>query len=167
MSISAVAIAIAVLVVSNLTSLFPIVFLTARTVPIPLGLLALAALSSGMLASVFLRLLATGRRQNRQDKKAERRAKQSNFEAEPQEQEFSFRTAEADYPRREPELVEDENLGPPVVDRAYSRENSTVHDANYRVIRAPKSPANPQPQVNSKLKPDEEDWGFDFEEDDR
>jgi hypothetical protein len=111
--------------------------------------------------------LATGRRQTLQDTKAERRAKRSNVEAEPQEQEFSFRTAEADYPRREPELVEDENLGPPVVDRPYSRENSTVHDANYRVIRAPKSPANLQPQVNSKLKPDEEDWGFDFEEDNR
>jgi hypothetical protein len=165
MSIAAVAIAIAVLVVSNLTSLFPLVFLTARTVPISLGLLALAALSSGVLASIFLRLLATGKRQTRQDKKAERRAQQNNFEAEPQEQEFPFRPV--DRTRREPELVEDENLERPVVDRGYSRENSTVYDANYRVIRAPQSPANSQPQVNSKLKPDEEDWGFDFEEDDR
>jgi hypothetical protein len=153
MSIAVVAIAIAVAVVSNLTSLFPVVFLTARTIPMPLGLLALAALSTGISASVFLRLLVTGGPKTQRDKKAERRAAQNNFPAEPMEQEPPFRNV--DRPLREPEL---EDTGPSA--------DSTIHDANYRVIRAPQAPPNSKPQVNSKLKPDEQDWGFDFDEED-
>lgn len=171
MWISAVAIAIAVVVVSNLISLFPLVFLTARTVPLPLGLLALTALSSGMLASILLRLLATGRATTKRDKRAERRAQQDNFEAEQIRggQEAPFRSVErpVDRPLHELELEEDEDLGPPIDRRSSAQGSRTVHDANYRVIRAPQPPASPQPQVNSRLKPDEEDWGFDFDEEDK
>ena len=154
MSIAVVAIAIAVVVVSNLTDAFQLVFWTARTVSIPLGLLALGAGSIGILASVLLRLLAS---RPRREPKADRRAAQPEFESEPEE---PFRPV--DRPLREPEPAEPEEYRSPVV----SKDKALVYDANYRVISAPKNPVTPKPQVNSKLKSDAEDWGFDFEEDD-
>jgi uncharacterized integral membrane protein len=172
MSIAVVSIAIAVAVVSNLTNTVPLVFGNARTVPIPLGLLALSAGSTGILASVFLRLIATG---SRRAPKAERRTAQPEFDeepilADPQANANEEPFGSVDRPWREPAERFDRSDRSDDPDRAASQyENRTqapVYDANYRVINAPPHPTAPQPQVNSKLKSDEEDWGFDFEEDD-
>lgn len=172
MSITVVSIAIAVAVVSNLTDALRLEFGTARTVPIPLGLLALGAGSTGILSSVFLRLIATG---SRRSPKAERRPAQPEFADEPSgANQEAFRAV--DPPWREPAEPEEYPLPRERSDRsnkaiggAFQAGNSghaPVYDANYRVINAPKNPATPKPQVNSNLQSDEEDWGFDFEEDD-
>jgi hypothetical protein len=165
MSIAVVTIAIAVAVVSNLTDTFRLVFWNARTVPVHLGLLALGAGSTGILAGVVLRLLAIGPRRAPQK---ERRAAQPEFEEEP------FRPVDRPFrdPVQDPEEPE-EYRAPRDSHRSIQddhdavehQKRATVYDANYRVINAPKNPATPQPQVNSNLKPDGEDWGFDFEED--
>jgi hypothetical protein len=153
MSIVVVAIAIAILVVSNLNTAYPLVFLTARTIPIPLGWLASGALMSGVLASLLLRFLGTGRQtipasKNRSKAVADppsNIADQPNFERSPQ-------------PERP--AIDDE----PEFEVAPSQPRPSVYEANYRVIRPPQN--TPQPKVDSNLRPDNEDWGFDFEEDD-
>jgi hypothetical protein len=156
MSIAVMTIAISVAVVSNLTDTLRLVFWNARTVPVHLGLLALGAGSTGILAGVLLRLLAIGPRRSPQN---ERRAAQPEFEEEP------FRPA--DRPVRDLEEPE-EYREPRESDRSIDENlaNAPVYDANYRVINAPKNPDTPHPQVNSKLQANGEDWGFDFEEDD-
>jgi hypothetical protein len=156
MSIAVVTIAISVAVVSNLTDTFQLMFWNARTVPVHLGLLALGAGTTGILASVLLRLLAISPRRG---PKEQRRTAQPEFEEEP------FRPV--DQPVRgleEPEEYREPRESDRSIDENLA--NAPVYDANYRVIKAPKNPAAPQPQVNSKLQPDGEDWGFDFEEDD-
>ncbi len=168
MSIAVVTIAIAVAVVSNLTDTFRLVFWNARTVPIHLGFLALGAGSTGILASILLRLLASGPRRGPKDK---RRTAQPEFEEEPfRPVDRPFRAPEEpeeyEDPRDSDRSIEADREASQYENReASQRANAPVYDANYRVINVPKSPATPQPQVNSKLRPDGEDWGFDFEED--
>jgi uncharacterized integral membrane protein len=151
MSMAVAAIALAVLVVSNLNTTYPLVFLTFRTIPIPLGWLALGAFSIGVIASLLLRLLRTGARSPK---------------VKPEKSDFSVATdpvlerprtqrvpAEPEY---EPEFYADEPRE--------TRPRPSVYEANYRVIKPP--PNAPQPKADSNLKPDSEDWGFDFDEND-
>jgi uncharacterized integral membrane protein len=166
MAIVLLIIACAILAVSNPLPTMQLAFLGRQTVPISLGLLGLAALGSGLAAGLGLRAAlwsyAASRSSKRSDKK--RRIDQP-------ETEFAYQP---------PQQLEEENIQDQPADRFdnYSRpsprpaaepepQKNIVHDANYRVINPPQNtPNNPatRPQVDSTLKPDNQDWGFDFDD---
>jgi uncharacterized integral membrane protein len=149
MSMAVAAIALAILVVSNLNTTYPLVFLTFRTIPIPLGWLALGAFSIGVIASLLLRLLRTGAR----SPKVKKEKSDSAFVTDPVLERPRTNQSPVE-PEYEPEFYADE-----------PRETRpSVYEANYRVIKPP--PNAPQPKADSNLKPDSEDWGFDFDEND-
>lgn len=146
------AIALAGLVASNLLAYHPVVFLTFKTIPLPLGVLALSAWTGGLLASICLRLLVGRRRTPPSPRRSSERYvpdDRANF-------------APDDPPSGEPLDREYLPPEPPHPDRATGQQ---IYDANYRVIRPPRDEATPPPQVNSRLDARDEDWGFDFDED--
>lgn len=166
MAIVLLIIACAILAFSNPLPTMQLAFLGRQTVPIPLGLLGLAALGSGLAAGLGLRAAlwsyAASRSAQKSDKK--RRIDQP-------EPEFAYQP---------PQQLEEETIQDQPPDRFdnYSRpaprsvaepepNKNIVHDANYRVISPPQNtPNNPaaRPQVDSTLKPDNQDWGFDFDD---
>jgi hypothetical protein len=154
MSMAVAAIALAVLVVSNLNTTYPLVFLTFRTIPIPLGWLALGAFGLGVIASLLLRLLRTGARSPIKPKKSDFSAATDPVLERPRPYQVPS----------EPEYEPEPEFYPPVDEPRENRPRSSVYEANYRVIKPP--PNAPQPKADSNLKPDSEDWGFDFDEND-
>jgi uncharacterized integral membrane protein len=166
MAIVLLIIACAILAVSNPLPSMHLAFLGGQTVPIPLGLLGLAALASGLAAGLGLRGALwsyAASRSKKSDKK--RRIDQP-------EPEFAYQPPQ----QLEEETSQDQQ--PPDRFDNYSRpatrptaepepNKNIVHDANYRVINPPQNtPNNPaaRPQVDSTLKPDNQDWGFDFDD---
>jgi hypothetical protein len=160
-AIASLVIALAILVVSNPTPTLSLLFLGGRTVPISVGLLCLAALGSGLLGALTLRSLlwsyvASGAKTIRSQTKTVEQPEfsdQSPMAAAPEYPEEYHRDRLDNYDRPQPNLE--------------SVPNDVVRDANYRVIRPPQNtpPASEKPRVESTLKPDSEDWGFDFDED--
>jgi hypothetical protein len=168
MTITSLVIVLLITFFSNLTPVLPLVFLGRSTVPIPLGMLVLGAFSTGLTTSLILRLLMFW-----QQPQKLRATKPEDFSYEPDPpNDRSWETAReqqntAPKPsrRKMPErLVEPEATS--TKQFKYVPPADSVYDANYRVISQPNTPAAP-PQVGSKLRSDNEDWGFDFEEEEQ
>jgi hypothetical protein len=179
MAVIFLAIALVFMAFSNPVPALRLVFLGWQTVPIPLGFLGLAAVGSGLFAGLSLRVALwsyVASRARSLAKKAKIARKLENQEMdEPLEQleppDYNYRPSQQfDKEDRKPDSPVDK-----IRDRFdnYSRpkeksepEPNVVRDANYRVITppqdAPKSAAHPQ--VKSTLKPDNQDWGFDFDD---
>jgi hypothetical protein len=168
MAIVFLVIAIIILVVSNPLPALNLVFLGGRTVAIPVGLLCLGALGSGLAAALTIRTLLLSYVASRvKTLKAKNKAKdlpspefayQPPLDEAPEDQE--------EYPRDRLENYADRPRPNLAAEREpVDAEPNVVRDANYRVISPPKNtPATPKPQVDSTLKADSEDWGFDFDE---
>jgi hypothetical protein len=168
MAIIFVIIACAILAVSNPLPTIRLEFLGRQTVLIPLGLLGLAALGSGLAAGLGLRTALWSYAASRSAKKSDKKRRIDHPEPE-----FAYQP---------PQQLAEENIQDQPPDRFdnYSRPASRpaakaepephkniVHDANYRVINPPQNTPNKpeaRPQVDSTLKPDNQDWGFDFDD---
>ncbi len=162
-AIACLTIAALILFFSNLAPTLPLVFLGRSTVPIAIGTMLLGAIGSGLIISLTLRLLMFGQRPRRQ--------RPAEFSYEPAPETATYRESDREFdqeidpefepahqdekPRRRRPIEPD--LDPTVLDGVY--------DASYRVIKQP-TPRNAPPEVGSKLRPDSEDWGFDFEDED-
>jgi uncharacterized integral membrane protein len=168
MAIVFLIIALAILAVSNPLPMLNLAFLGRQTVPIPLGLLGLAALGSGLTAGLGLRVALwsyVASRSQKSEKKLNRRQDQVKPE-------FSYQPplAAEETALDEPPDRFDNYSRPaprPVANAEPEPDKNIVHDANYRVIKPPQNtPSNPaaRPQVDSTLKPDNQDWGFDFDD---
>jgi hypothetical protein len=167
MAIIFVIIACAILAVSNPLPTIRLEFLGRQTVLIPLGLLGLAALGSGLAAGLGLRTALWSYEASRSSKKSDKKRR-----IDQPEPEFAYQPPQ----QLEEETSQDQQ--PPDRFDNYSRpatrptaepepNKNIVHDANYRVINPPQNtPNNPaaRPQVDSTLKPDNQDWGFDFDD---
>jgi hypothetical protein len=179
MAIVFLVIALAIFAASNPLPSMRLVFLGWQTVPISLGLLGLTAVGSGLFAGLGLRVALWGYVASRARsiaKKAKIARKLENQDLEdPLEQleppDYNDRPApQFDQEDRKPDSPIDK-----IRDRFdnYSRpkenpepEPNVVRDANYRVITPPQDAPKPaaRPQVESTLKPDNQDWGFDFDD---
>jgi hypothetical protein len=179
MAVIFLAIALVFTAFSNPVPAFRLVFLGWQTVPIPLGFLGLAAVGSGLFAGLGLRLALWGYVASRVRsiaKKAKIARKLENQDLEEQLE----RLEPPDYNDRTSQQFDREDQKPDspidkIRDRFdnYSRpkekpepEPNVVRDANYRVITPPQDTPKPtaRPQVESTLKPDNQDWGFDFDD---
>lgn len=167
------AIALALIVVltiffSNLAPALPLVFLGRSTVPIPIGLLFLGALSAGLITSLVVRLLMFWQRSAKSKKRPEEPVEFSYRPEPPPPDDWTTARPEQniapDRPRHDlPERFRaPEQFTPPKYDRPPV--SDYVYDADYRVISQPDP--NSAPVVGSRLSPDSEDWGFDFDEED-
>jgi hypothetical protein len=179
MAIILLAIALVFTAFSNPVLAFRLVFLGWQTVPIPLGFLGLAAAGSGLVAGLGLRLALWGYVASRARsiaKKAKIARKLENQDLEEQLEQleppdYNYQPSQQfDREDRKPDSPIDK-----IRDRLdnYSRpkekpepEPNVVRDANYRVITPPQDAPKPvaRPQVESTLKPDNQDWGFDFDD---
>jgi hypothetical protein len=168
MAIVFLVIAIIILVVSNPLPVLNLTFLGGRTVAIPLGLLGLGALGSGFAAALTIRTLlwsyVASRVKTLKAKKKFQEQPNPEFVYEPPLD--AAPEYQSEYPRDRLDNYADR----PRPNTAAAREPvdaepNVVRDVNYRVISPPKNtPPAPKPQVDSTLKPDSEDWGFDFDE---
>jgi hypothetical protein len=169
MAIVLLIIACAILAVSNPLPTMQLAFLGHQTVPIPLGLLGLAALGSGLAAGLGLRtaLWSYAASRSRSISKGASKKSDKKRRIDQPEPEFAYQPPQ--------QLAEETSQDqPPDRFDNYSRQTAEpepnkniVHDANYRVINPPQNtPNNPaaRPQVDSTLKPDNQDWGFDFDD---
>jgi hypothetical protein len=183
MAVIFLAIALVFMAFSNPVPAFRLVFLGWQTVPIPLGFLGLAAVGSGLVAGLGLRVALWGYVASRVRsiaKKAKIARKLENQDLEEQLEQLEppdYR----DRPSQQFDREEQKPDSPPSspIDKLrdrfdnYSRpkekpepEPNVVRDANYRVITPPQDTPKPtaRPQVESTLKPDNQDWGFDFDD---
>ncbi len=182
MAIVFLVIALAIFAASNPLPSMRLVFLGWQTVPISLGLLGLAAVGSGLFAGLGLRVALWGYVASRARsiaKKAKIARKLENQDLdEPLEQleppSYNDRPApQFDQEDRKPDSPPSSPIDK-IRDRFdnYSRpkekpepEPNVVRDANYRVITPPQDASTAaRPQVESTLKPDNQDWGFDFDD---
>ena len=185
MAIIFLVIALAFTAFSNPVPTFRLVFLGWQTVPIPLGFLGLAAVGSGLFAGIGLRVALWGYVASRAHsiaKKAKIARKLENQDIEEQLEQpeppgYNYQPPQNDPEDRKPasSIASGANE---VIDKLrdrfdnYSRpkekpeSNNIVRDANYRVITPPQDAPKPatRPQVESTLKPDNQDWGFDFDD---
>jgi hypothetical protein len=182
MAIVFLVIALAILAASNPLPAMRLVFLGWQTAPISLGIWGLAAVGSGLAAGLSLRValwsyLASRMRSIAKKTKIARKLEDQDIDEQLEQLEppdYNYRPAqqfakEAEKPDSPPDSPIDK-----LRDRFdnYSRpkekpepEPNVVRDANYRVITPPQdSPKAARPQVESTLKPDNQDWGFDFDD---
>jgi hypothetical protein len=178
MAIILLAIALVFTAFSNPLPALRLVFLGWQTVPIPLGFLGLAAVGSGLFAGLALRVALwsyVASRTRSIAKKAKIAKKLENQDLEEQlEQleppEYNYQPSQQFAKEEKPDSPIDK-----IRDRFdnYSRpkekpepEPNVVRDANYRVITPPQDSPKPaaRPQVESTLRPDNQDWGFDFDD---
>ena len=179
MAVIFLAIALIFMAFSNPVPAVRLVFLGWQTVPIPLGFLGLAAVGSGLLAGLSLRVAlwsyVTSRTRSLSKKAKIAKKLEDQDLVEPLEQ-----LEPPDYNYQSPQQFDKEDQKPDspidkIRDRFdnYSRpreqpiaEPAVVRDANYRVISPPPNTPKPEvsPQVKSTLKPDNQDWGFDFDD---
>ncbi len=178
MAVIFLAIALVFTAFSNPLPALRLVFLGWQTVPIPLGFLGLAAVGSGLFAGLALRVALwsyVASRTRSIAKKAKIAKKLENQDLEEQlEQleppEYNYQPSQQFAKEEKPDSPIDK-----IRDRFdnYSRpkekpepEPNVVRDANYRVITPPQDSPKPaaRPQVESTLKPDNQDWGFDFDD---
>lgn len=165
------AIALALIVVlityiSNLVPLVPLVFLGQSTIPISLGLLFWAAVAAGLLTSAIVRLLLAWQQPVRRQPPAA--PAQFSYPPTPDPDDDWI----ADQP--EPEPPERFPAAAPFVPDRLPPEPSDseppsdyVYDADYRVISPPPTSGSGAPVVGSKLSPESEDWGFDFDDEEQ
>jgi hypothetical protein len=181
MAIIFLAIALVFTAFSNPLPALRLVFLGWQTAPIPLGFLGLAAVGSGLFAGLGLRIALwsyVASRTRSIAKKAKIASKLQNQDREePLEQleppDYNYRPSQ--------QFAEEEEKPSSPVDKLRERfdnyarpkekpepEPNVVRDANYRVITPPQDTPKPaaRPQVESTLKPDNQDWGFDFDDED-
>jgi hypothetical protein len=172
MAIVFLVIALAILVVSNPLPALNLMFLGGRTVAISLGLLCLGALGSGLAAALTIRTLLLSYVASRvktlkaknKDLPSPEFAYQPPLEEAPAYEEEYPRDRLDNYADSADARSERNRPRPNLTDEREPIDN-VVRDANYRVISPPKNtPPTPKPQVDSTLKPDSEDWGFDFDE---
>lgn len=181
MAIIFLAIALVFMAFSNPVPALRLVFLGWQTVPIPLGFLGLAAVSSGLFAGLGLRValwgyVASRTRSIAKKAKIARKLENQDLEepVEPLEPpDYNYRPSQqSDKEDRKTDLPPSSPINK-LRDRFdnYSRpkdqpEPGVVRDANYRVITPPQDAPKPaaRPQVESTLKPDNQDWGFDFDD---
>ncbi len=178
MAIIFLAIALAFTAFSNPVPTVRLVFLGWQTVPIPLGFLGLAAVSSGLFAAIGLRVALWGYVASRTRsiaKKVKIARKIENQDIEEQLEQLEPPEHNYQPPQYDPEDRKPASPMDKLRDRFdnYSRppekpepEPNLVRDANYRVITPPQDAPKPaaRPQVESTLKPDNQDWGFDFDD---
>ena len=179
MAVIFLAIALIFMAFSNPVPAVRLVFLGWQTVPIPLGFLGLAAVGSGLLAGLSLRValwsyVASRTRSLAKKAKIAKKLEDQDL-VEPLEQ---LEPPDYNYQSLQQFDKEDQKPDSPIDkirDRFdnYSRsreqpvtEPAVVRDANYRVINTPPNTPKPEvpPQVKSTLKPDNQDWGFDFDD---
>jgi hypothetical protein len=172
MAVIFLAIALVFTAFSNPVPALRLVFLGWQTVPIPLGFLGLAAVGSGLFAGLGLRValwsyVASRARSLAKKAKIARKLENQDLE-EPLEQ-----LEPPDYNYQPSQQFDKEDRKPDSPIDNYSRpkekpepEPTIVRDANYRVITPPQDSPKPvaRPQVESTLKPDNQDWGFDFDD---
>jgi uncharacterized integral membrane protein len=183
MAIIFLAIALIFLAFSNATPAFRLVFLGWQTIPIPLGFLGLAAVGGGLLAGLSLRVLLWSyvvSRVRSLAKKEKIVRKLENIDIEEQLEQLK---TPADYSQPSQQFEPEDRKPNSPIDKIrnrldnYSRprdqasdqsgtDPAVVRDANYRVIQPPQNTPKPEvrPQVESTLKPDNQDWGFDFDD---
>ncbi len=181
MAIILLAIALVFTAFSNPLPALRLVFLGWQTVPIPLGFLGLAAVGSGLFAGLGLRIalwsyVASRARSIAKKAKIARKLENQDLE-EPLEQleppDHNYQPSQ----QFDKEDQETDSSSSSPIDKIrdrfdnYSRpkekpEQDIVRDANYRVITPPQDAPKPaaRPQVESTLKPDNQDWGFDFDD---
>ncbi len=181
MAVIFLAIALVCMAFSNTVPVLRLVFLGWQTVPISLGFLGLAAVGSGLAAGIGLRIALWGYVASRTHsiaKKAKIARKLENQDIE--EQLEQLEPPDYNYrPSQQFDKEDDEEKPNSPIDKLrdrfdnYSRprekpepEPNIVRDANYRVITPPQDAPKPaaRPQVESTLKPDNQDWGFDFDD---
>jgi hypothetical protein len=182
MAVIFLAIALVFMAFSNPVPALRLVFLGWQTVPISLGFLGLAAVGSGLVAGLGVRAALwsyVASRARSIAKKAKIARKLENLDLEEQLEQleppdYNYRPSQQFF---QPE-VETPDLPPSSpIDKLrdrfdnYSRPKekpapNVVRDANYRVITPPQDAPKPaaRPQVESTLKPDNQDWGFDFDD---
>jgi uncharacterized integral membrane protein len=187
MAIVFLVIALAILAASNPVPATRLVFWGWQTVPIPLGILGLAAMGSGLVAGIGLRGMLwsyVASRSRSIARKAKIAQKSDNLDLdEPREQleppDFNYQPSQQFAKSAEKADTSITSGANEVIDKLrdrfdnYSRpkdkpepETGVVRDANYRVITSPPDSLKPaaRPQVESTLKPDNQDWGFDFDD---
>ncbi len=185
MAVILLAIALVFMAFSNPVPLFRLVFLGWQTVPISLGFLGLAAVASGLFAGLSLRValwsyVASRARSTTKKAKAARKLKNQDLDDQLDELEPPSYNYQPSQQFAEEEDNPDALPSSPIAklrDRFdnYSRpkekpepEPNIVRDANYRVITPPQDAPKPaRPQVESTLKPDNQDWGFDFDDEEQ
>ena len=178
MAIILLAITLVLTVFSNPVPTLRLVFLGWQTVPMPLGFLGLAAIGSGLAAGLSLRAALWGYVASRMRsiaKKAKIARKLENQDLD--EQLEQLESPDYHY-QSSPQFTEEEKPRSPI-DKLHDRfdnyarpsakpepDPSVVRDVNYRVITPPQNAPKPadRPQVESTLKPDNQDWGFDFDD---
>jgi uncharacterized integral membrane protein len=177
MAIVFLVIALAIFAASNPLPSMRLVFLGWQTVPISLGLLGLAAVGSGLAAGLGLRVAIWGYVASRarslvKKAKISRKLEEKDLE-EPMaynyqpDQQFANEDEKSNLPPSSPvDKLRDrfDNYSRPK--EKPEPEPNVVRDANYRVITPPQDAPKPaaRPQVESTLKPDNQDWGFDFDD---
>jgi hypothetical protein len=179
MAVIFLAIALVFTAFSNPVPALRLVFLGWQTVPISLGFLGLAAVGSGLFAGLGLRVALwsyVASRTRSIAKKAKIASKLENQDREEQLEQLE----PPDYNNRpSQQFAQEEEKPSSPVDKLRDRfdnyarpkekpEQNVVRDANYRVIAPPQDAPKPaaRPQVESTLKPDNQDWGFDFDDED-
>jgi uncharacterized integral membrane protein len=170
MAIVFLMIALAILAASNPVPSLHLVFLGRQTVEIPLGILGLGAMGTGLLAGLGLRVAlwsyaaSRGKKTDRKSDRLKNRPEPEFFD-QPLAPEFRADESPTDaaenrfdnYSRPSPRPTTKGEPEP-------GKDNNVVRDANYRVISSPQPPPEVRPQVESTLKPDNQDWGFDFDD---
>jgi hypothetical protein len=185
MAVIFLAIALILMAFSNPVPTLRLVFMGWQTVPIPLGFLGLAAVGSGLVAGLGLRVALWGYVASR----ARSIAKKAKIARKLEDQDLNEPLEQLeppDYYNQPSQQFAKEDSKPETppsspIDKLrdrfdnYSRpkekpepEPNVVRDANYRVITPPQDTPKPaaRPQVESTLKPDNQDWGFDFDDED-
>jgi hypothetical protein len=188
MAIIFLAIALVFMAFSNPVPALRLVFLGWQTVPIPLGFLGLAAVSSGLFAGLGLRValwsyVASRTRSITKKVKIAKKLENQDLDEQPERLEppgYNYQPQQFDKEDRKPDLPPSSPITSGASEAInklrdrfdnYSRpkeqpEPGVVRDANYRVITPPQDSPKPstRPQVESTLKPDNQDWGFDFDD---
>ncbi len=185
MAVIFLAIALVLTAFSNPLPALRLVFLGWQTVPISLGFLGLAAVGSGFVAGLGVRVALwsyVASRARSIAKKAKVARKLENLDLEEQLEQleppdYNYRPSQQFAKEDDQEKSDSPSPIDKLRDRFdnYSRpkenpepEPNMVRDANYRVITPPQDAPKPaaRPQVESTLKPDNQDWGFDFDDED-
>jgi hypothetical protein len=181
-------IALAIFTASNPLPTMRLVFLGWQTIPISMGLLGLAAVGSGLAAGIGVRVVlwsyvASRARSITEKAKIARKLENQDIEEQLEPPNYNYQPPQQfDQEDENPDSSPSSSIASgasEAFDRLrnrfdnYSRpqdkpapEPNVVRDANYRVINPPQNTPQPviRPQVESTLKPDNQDWGFDFDD---